>query len=200
MRYADSMTSSPRPVLYMDFDGVLNFFGSRTAHRKLSGGLGHLRRGDVWAAKAADGELKPTEFGGSHSFELNWSGELVRKLRALNTDWLWLTSWKADAPKFLDPRLDVVSDGWLDWEYSAASGWNHALKFNALLVDQDANPRPFVWLDDEATGAFDADAFLTPVPHLVLRPSELVGLTMGDLLEVIDFVNTGVSLRTSVGS
>lgn len=176
-----------RPVLYMDFDGVVNFVGSRTRHTKVAG-LGYLRRNGVWANKTPDETWKATHSYGERYFNLNWSAELVRKLDELNADWLWLTSWKEDAPEFLDPMLGVKSAGALDWDYSKATNFNHALKFVALLADQDANPRPFVWVDDEATVAFDADAFLTPVPHLVVCPDDEVGLTADDLAAITEFV------------
>lgn len=176
-----------RPVLYMDFDGVVNFVGSRTRHRK-EAGLGYLRRNGVWANKTPEDTWKATHGYGQRYFNLNWSAELVRKLDALDADWLWLTSWKADGPEFLDPLLGIESAGWMDWDYSAATGFNHEMKFPALVADQAANPRPFVWVDDEATVAFDASALPVEVPHLVLTPDDAVGVTATDLEAMSEFV------------
>jgi hypothetical protein len=170
------MNAHPKPVLYMDFDGVLNFFGSRSAYTKRSNAPGYLRRNSVY-------DIETNSWYG-----LNWSAELVRKLGELDADWLWLTSWREKAPALLDPALQVASVGSLDWDFSEATGWNHDLKWLALLADQDANPRPFVWVDDEATRAFDETALLVKVPYLLVKPDPNFGMTRADLDNVREFL------------
>jgi hypothetical protein len=157
------MSDMPLPVLYMDFDGVLAFKGSVSQYQ----------------ARADLGDVHENENALSLSAirELHWSGELVERLRALPADWVWLTSWFEVAQRELDPMLQVKSASSLFWTPDI----DQYDKWEALVRDQNRNPRPFVWADDVATEFFDASELLTWVPHLVLTPDEEMGLTRADL-------------------
>ncbi len=181
------------PVLFLDFDGVVNFLGTEAAYRREPGSLGYVRR-----ATLAVGELE---------FRVQWSAELVRELNSVKRSspfqWLWLSTWREHAVVGIDPALGTRSDGFVPWgmpddpsgDASAADrkGKRSTSKYGALLAEVRANPRPFVWVDDTATGAFNEFDFVgdLDVPHLVVAPRAEVGLLRWELEEIVAFLELG---------
>ncbi len=182
--------------MFIDCDGVVNFDGSRSKHNKLNG-LGYLRRASI--VIPSDSNYGPTH----NIYNLNWSAEMLRKLSSMNADWIWLTTWNDHTDK-LNIALDLnASTSTLDWDIShgaittGGGGWStstvtldstHPGKYLALRDFVNANPRPFVWLDDTATVYFNPDDFT--VPSLVLATDPDLGVTKDDLDKVSAFVAT----------
>ena len=152
---------------------MLNFKGSVNAYRKRSGGLGLV-------------QTNPEPLPGEPAQNLHWSAELVGQLRRLDADWLWLTSWFELAPLCLDPLLHVRSVGSLPWREDT----DQYGKWEALVADQALNPRPFVWLEDDATSFFDETQLPVAVSHLVLTPDYQVGVTRAQLEQVKTFLTS----------
>lgn len=203
--HPDSWVPSASTVFYADFDGVFNFFNSRSAYRKRKDAFGYVKRADVYDAAT------------SSWYGLNWSSDLVNKLNALKTNtnftWLWLTTWTDTAVTVVDKTLYTASDGYVPWDpwtdvavtVEVAGGWSSGgvrrkflmndedaidavradRKYAALKADQASNPRPFVWVDDNATVRYNPADFT--VPHLVVTPDAGVGINHDDYAAMVDF-------------
>lgn len=175
-----------RPVLYLDWDGVVNFFGSRNQYLKKAG-FGYLRRGSAMP-RPADRPSGSMSFG---PFPLNWSAELLRKLAALPVDIVFLSTWRHSFSELLKAtQWELENYRILDWT-DGPRGSEHAGKVPALLADQLADPRPFIWADDEAHSFYTEDdrAKLAGIPQLLLAPSEALGLTADDYATMLSFLN-----------
>lgn len=177
---------SKRPVLYLDWDGVVNFFGSRNQYIKKSG-FGYLRRGSAMP-RPADRPSGGLSFG---PFPLNWSAELLRKLAALPVDIVFLSTWRHSFSELISAtQWDLENYRVLDWTDGPKDS-EHAGKVTALIADQLADPRPFIWADDEAHSFYsEADrAKLSGIPQLLLAPSEDLGLTADDYKAILNFLD-----------
>jgi len=191
------------PYLFIDFDGVVNFFSSKTAYRKRGDTFGYTKRIDIY-----DGES---------FYAVNWSSDLVKKLNALKEatgfTWLWHTTWLNKSVELVDPRLETNSDGFVDWDAwgditkeVGGGGWSaprkvftvtddeldeirDSRKYAALKAYVAANPAPFVWVDDSATRKYDPADFVgvLDVPHLVIRPSEDTGIVHWEYEKMVKF-------------
>jgi len=167
--------------VFMDFDGVLNFEGSRNQMRKNPDAGGYLRRA--------------TLFENGVGYGLNWSAEVVRKLMELKETtgymWVWVTSWTGLTYR-LDWFLDVKSDldlvwnpdppvrAWSSYSDSEVGEYRKHAKLQVLeLFMVDKPDAKFVWVDDEATvlwkpGLFKQDS-------LAVTPNPKFGLTLPEL-------------------
>jgi len=171
------------PVLYLDWDGVVNFFGSRNQYNKRSG-FGYVRRGSAQATIMLNGTEQP------YLFSMNWSAELLRKLAALPLEVVFLSTWRHRFPELLRAtQWELDSYRILDWE-DGPEGKVHSGKVAALLLDQINDPRPFIWADDEAHDFLTDDhrALMSSVPHLLLAPDDNIGLTGDDYRSMVSFL------------
>jgi hypothetical protein len=66
-----------------------------------------------------------------------------------DVDFVWLTSWKVNAPYALDELLDIKSVGFLDWQQQI-SAFEHAPRGWSIMDDQELSPSRFIWIDDVA--------------------------------------------------
>jgi hypothetical protein len=172
MSTSTSTNSTVKPALFMDFDGVLNYEGSKSAYRNNPDTLGYLRTDTLWIPEGR--------------YDIKWSGELVRKLNALDASWVWLTSWRDYASNILSDALGLTGTSMLWWDFVPGQV-DHRNKFPALVDSLSYNPRPFVWVDDEATKYFDK-SMVPNVPYLLVAPDPDYGMTKADLADVTDFV------------
>lgn len=81
----------------------------------------------------------------------DWLAQISSK-----TDFVWLTSWRENAPTLLDPVLGTKSLGYLPW---AAKLSDHTQFFKkvALKQDQQLSSSPFVWVDDVANRTYSGE-------------------------------------------
>lgn len=78
-----------------------------------------------------------------------------------------------------DPDFNHDAKGKKDW-----TEW----KARYIIEDQKNNPRPFVWIDDEATKFWDLEILgNVRSPGLIIQPKSRVGLTRAHILEIIEF-------------
>lgn len=106
-----------RPVIFTDFDGVLNAFPDDKIQRR--GGVGHT----VWL-KSDDrrailySEERAFQLTGNRvvnvpvgHFRIHWSRELANAIHALAVDGVaevnWLTTWQPYCDRILDPVLGL---------------------------------------------------------------------------------------------
>lgn len=181
--------SSPTalPVLYLDLDGVVNFTGSRTQYAKHSG-FGHMRRGSVLDPSKPSYDAFTRR---NNLLNLNWSAELLRKLAQLPVELVILSTWRHDFDTFkrVTQWDDLTEYRVLDWA-DGPRGSEHAGKVPALVADQLADPRPFIWVDDEAHPFYsdaDRDA-LSSVPNLLVTTDEKFGITLADYTAMLSFL------------
>lgn len=174
------------PVIYLDFDGVINFFGGRHKHRERSG-LGYTRHA------AASPLPRYNQFGQQHPtgvYPIQWSGQLLHMLSEIDgLDIIWLTTWR-DSTSELERAMGWMKPvGSLDW-VDGPTGREHAGKVPALLHHQMFTPRPFIWADDEAHQFYlpEHRAQTANTPQLLIAPDEKVGLTASHVQQIADFV------------
>ena len=82
---------------------------------------------------------------------------------SLETDFVWLTAWKMNAPRTLDHQMNIKSLGYLPWEIRR-SDYNHYFKRSAIEADQKENPSKFIWLEDMANKNTFSDGQLFKKP------------------------------------
>ncbi|MGW1229825.1 HAD domain-containing protein [Streptomyces sp. NPDC001515] len=164
------------PLLFLDVDGPLIPFGPREGgHRE------HL--GGPWPPGGRD-----------HPLLARIDPALGPRLAALPCEAVWATTWEDDANALVAPRLGLPALPVVHWpapsetdEADARAGLHW--KTRALVAL--AAGRPFVWVDDEITGA---DRRWVAERHagraLLHRVAPAVGLTAGDLRLIDDWLRT----------
>lgn len=179
-----------RPVLYLDVDGVINIIKSAKK------GKPHC-----WPDIRKQMVDSPIE-GDDRRFRITWSPMMIRRLLALDCDIEWLTTWEDDANKTISPLVGLPDDlrvagtmeGYRDQRETGLFVVNsYNWKLDSLGVDQTANPRPFIWADDDAI-TFGAKTLLkenVKVPYkLIIPPSSDGGLTIDHLDEMAEFIKS----------
>lgn len=187
-----------KPVVFTDFDGVLNAFPDD----KL------LRRSDVnkvmtWAkpdspyakmynpekAFHLDGNEKAhTPVG---SWRIHWSSELSDAMYALAVDGIvelwWLSTWQPYCSQILDPMLgwdpmlvDVIT--WYDpvTKWGRETGKWQTIQRRVRIECEENEPAPIVWIDDDE--CFEQRAQLLEelqpkAPVLMVRPDYRIGIS-----------------------
>lgn len=173
-----------RPLLLLDFDGVLNFEATRSAYQHNPAVPGHWRQRYVHVEGVG--------------YRVRWSWEAVRRLglicQVYGVEWWWLSTWRDHGLSQINPNLKTTASAAVDWAQSDGQGFpgfredpNGAAKLAAVERINDEEGRPFIWVDDEATRWFDPDRLRTNVPHLVLKTDSLWGLTSHDLDSIEEF-------------
>ncbi|AVT35557.1 HAD domain-containing protein [Plantactinospora sp. BB1] len=159
----------PRPLIFVDIDGVLIPFRPRPAagaDHRLGSGAGHT----------------PDRSGNPLLDRLD--PEDGHRLLALPGDLVWASTWMAEANEVVAPRLDLPAAPIVDWP-DADEEPPRGVHWKTAPLARWAAGRPFVWLDDETT---DADrrwvAAHHPQPALLHRVDPHLGLTGTDLTAV----------------
>lgn len=163
-----------KPLILLDVDGVLNAV--------CSGKTPDNEFGDFQEARVG-------LFGG---LIITYSPEMGRRLAALDADIHWLTTWKTwanehIAPLFAWAPFPVVPD----IDPMEKRGWWKASGARAVL---EADPRPFVWIDDDLYYSVQDDPSIMDwidalkVPRLLLTPSTERGILPAQMEMVEEFV------------
>jgi hypothetical protein len=166
-------STSDRPILLLDVDGVLN--------------APRVNLPEGW------------ERGTFNGYVLSWDPTVTARLRGLHesgrVEIQWLTTWTTDADRLLaEPmglprglvthaRADSAPTGFLGPLGGRASWW----KLAAARAVAEAEPdRRIVWVDDDlAEQAADTGEWLAAHPHvLVVAPDLFLGLTHAQLDEI----------------
>ncbi len=156
--------SNQRPVILLDVDGVLN-------------ALSHHPRGwDDWRQVNA------------RHISIRYSPQMLARLQALDADIVWHTTWRDAANEELapvigwDPLPVVPCDGWLWME----PGWWKAPSARAFI---EADPRPFVWIDDDLGSADPGEiTWVQDYDYLLVQPTWEEGLQPASLTVIEDWV------------
>jgi hypothetical protein len=122
-----------RTRLYLDVDGVIN---ARYADRAWDG---IIHKGNATAE--------------GYSYRILWSPTMLTALSELDLEIVWATTWRNDAPASLARILNFGKDFRVlhpDLDPSARSTFpSIEWKLRSIVADQERDPSPFVWLDDE---------------------------------------------------
>lgn len=158
-----------KPILFCDFDGVINQFPYRWAketdgsHNREIVHAGQVNYG--FFDKDFDNKkfFTADEFAmlATHkgTFAISYSGEMIERLRKLIVDdlvhFVWLTTWRNEAVSLLNPMFGFPRNvNYLEWD-NKMSDHNHVFKGFAIMDYFDAHPeqseRKMVWLDDVVT-------------------------------------------------
>jgi hypothetical protein len=198
-----------RPVIYTDFDGVLNAFPDSKIQRR--GGVGHT------------GWLKPDDpraslYSSDHAFpltgnlvvevppgryRLRWSRELADGFHKLAVagmvELAWLTTWQPYCVNTLDPALgwnpDIVyTVRWYDpvTNQGRFSGKLDTIFSRLRFETYQEDPSPIIWLDDEECYPARAkyiETWKPAAPLLMIRPDERIGISRRQWLIIQDFVH-----------
>ena len=190
-----------RPIrIYADVDGVLSPF-FRTLKDETNHKPVQLIMVNEW--KAGRIITSPMHFQW-HEFAarkyVEWSKHSL-------IDFVWLTSWRDNAPQSLDPLLGVESLGSLPWS-NKMSDYNQSFKKHAIEEDQADNPSRFIWLDDMANkirygqplfadwdnevedenGELTQDELIPASQYLSITTDMYDGLTVDDAARVDAFI------------
>ncbi|MEO2465210.1 hypothetical protein ABG943_01075 [Bifidobacterium catenulatum] len=156
-----------KPVVFTDFDGVLNAFPDDKLLRR--GGVNKVM---TWAkpdspyakmynpekAFHLDGNEKAhTPVG---SWRIHWSSELSDAMYALAVDGIvelwWLSTWQPYCSQILDPMLgwdpmlvDVIT--WYDpvTKWGRETGKWQTIQRRVRIECEENEPAPIVWIDDD---------------------------------------------------
>lgn len=120
-------------------------------------------------------------------FHLVLSRRMARRIRELGVEVVWLTTWEHDANAVVADTLGWEPNDVLVREGSDAGWW----KLAAIRERIEAEPRPFVWIDDELERRKrEVESWLRglEVPALAISPRPEVGLTTAELERIEEFV------------
>ncbi len=169
------MRPDPPPYVFVDIDGVLNAFTTSA---------------DMYESRTLE---VPSDDGRLWRYPIQVRSRVLDWLRTSITrfDVQWATTWQDAAndvfgPAFELPPLPVAAR--TDAGFGIAP--SHGLwKLIGVAETVGRDPRPFVWIDDEAIPD-DADDLLAHlgVAHLCVRPDPMHGISDADLLEIGAFL------------
>lgn len=171
-----------RPRLYLDVDGTVSAGFAENA-------WGEQREFRIGA-----------EFAGSFGWsKITFAPALVVALDAIVSEFgveiVWLTthSENRDVIRKIVPKLGGLRGGrvlpYVSYEE------NFHWKRDALLVDLDRVPAPFIWADDSDVPGYRRDVLKATqgLPSLLLAPESNLGLTVRHLNQMRDFLTSLIS-------
>lgn len=198
-----------RPVIFTDFDGVLNAFPDDKIQRR--GGVGHtgwLKPDDPRAILYS--EERAFQLTGNRvvnvpvgHFRIHWSCELANAIHALAVDGVaevnWLTTWQPYCDRILDPVLgwDYTLEHTIQW-YDPVTGEGRLTgKFEQIcsrlrFERRQNDPSPLIWLDDEechAVARARLEELRPAAPVLMVRPDERIGVSRRQWSLIQDFIS-----------
>lgn len=181
-----------KPVIYLDVDGVLNAIPFK---------INKLRKAG-WSDWQKSNVPSPIK-GDDRVFPFWTSKEMGAALLSLNCDIEWLTTWGEEADTHiadlvgLPKGLPVTStiDTYRDTRPSSGlfvvNSFNW--KLEGILTDQEKNPRPFIWIDDDAID-FAAETYLKEncgdTPWHLVKTAAHMGLSKFDVDGIRKFLKT----------
>jgi Swiss Army Knife RNA repair-like protein len=160
-----SPSSSQKPLLFVDVDGVISLFGFEPQLDRLPGPL-HWIDGVQHCIPAA-------------------SGPRLARLAEVY-DLVWATGWEEKANEYLPHllRLPFRELPVLTFEGRAVFGTAH---WKLAAIERYAGDRPAAWIDDSLDDECRAWARDRPAPTLLVETDPAVGITDGQVDRLISW-------------
>jgi len=177
--------------VYCDVDGVAALFYSEAEFDELF--RLHL---DMETLGNSYARLNDCVFFGlgSRSVDISWNSHSTEKLSELSqqedVDFIWLTTWRHEAPNKLDKLFNIHSVGYLEWNDHKGSDVG---KLDALLKAESINSsQKFVWIDDTATTEQAENKLVSlGLKHVTYTPHSAEGITPTDIQQIQQFFKEG---------
>jgi hypothetical protein len=158
-----------KTLFYVDIDSTLN---ARNAYRE-------------WGLETFKTSKATTE---GRTYEISWSQDMIDTLFALDFELVWATTWEEDAGKAIAPLIGHGHNArWLSHYENEPRFPSIHWKMDKLLVDQEANPSPFVWLDDELRPEHIKKA--EELGGLAIRINGAIGISRKNIADIVDYIN-----------
>ncbi len=186
------------PVLYLDIDGVVNIIKPRKQ------GTPHVWP-DVKRLRVRNPYYRDNYGIGSGMLNLHLSKMMARNLMALDCDIEWLTTWGHYSHEFVGEWLEMPEDTKVTASPSDIAGYTASglwivpnspapnWKVEAIRRDQEENPRPFIFADDELADE-EARTWLdgeVSEEHIYVIPNRTDGgITFDHITAMEDFLSS----------
>jgi hypothetical protein len=195
----------PLPYLFLDVDGVLHGTRMKYGYEQETVVTERLARDLVHPSMRPDRydnlpphvrarRRPPTHV--TFRTHVRTSPVLRDDLAALPVQTLMLTTWlehsSVDAFLAQTPGPQLPERRNLPFPGRDTDGaLPYAWKFDMLRARLEADPRPFIWVDDEAATEFreDVERFFSDVPHLLIAPNYDIGLTPNHIAQMREFLS-----------
>lgn len=162
-----------KPVLFLDFDGVLNAIPFKSDSLSNNYTLEKVH--------VADRNL-------SRTVKLYIDYDIVDMIRKMNC--VWCTSWKEMTQTKLNPLLNV-DFGYVDWRYRGPSDYGYYGKVNGIeKVCKETNCDYAVLDDDFYATKGDAIEDIIGRKGLVIAPQPETGVTRDEMAIIRRFMET----------
>lgn len=167
--------------MFLDVDGVLNAFD----YDPLLAGYTDFVTHEVTVGQQS---------GFRMIFDLRLSRGMGKALADLPAEITWLTTWQKDADRIVAPLVGLPQGLRVLYPPADTSDSDPVWKFTVLRRTVDADPRPFVWLDDGvntfATGSVSVREWADElsVPNLLIAPDPRSGLVPGQIEAISEFL------------
>lgn len=177
-----------RVRIYEDIDGCLNAsYNARVWRQDDDVDQAGYQRAWVHPEFNGDGERVGP---GGVKFQMEWNDRLIDALNSLDVEFVWTTTWRADALKvgqvmklihepqrILHPLNGKTEFPSINWKY------------DAIMEEQEKSPSPFIAVDDEWGQIHpDVGASLEALGGLVISPNFNFGITPKDIEKMRAYV------------
>lgn len=126
-----------------------------------------------------------------------WKSQNMEALSQLShrddVDFVWLTTWRHEAPNNLDKLFNIKSAGYLNWVVNLEDNLPEMGKSKSLLETETVAPsQKFVWIDDAAISN-QAEQLLTDagLVYETVKPHNVDGILVEDILMINKFFKEG---------
>lgn len=169
---------------------------------------------DRYAEYSEDRAVELSEAHGRERFKkitINLMADMLSDFRSIVQDYdlqvIYLTFWKSEALRLLEPELQLGATAYLDWWTGSDRG--HRLKIDSLmrLYEETDIRTPFAVFDDESTVGLKTDIDLWPtrrmnndrlaqhrelnqIPKLIFTQDPRWGIQRAELLELRKFAES----------
>jgi len=174
------MKDNKQVRMYVDVDGCIN-----ASHSKLE-----------WDDAPSRGSASPEGEGG-FQYNITWSQAMIDDLSLLDVEIVWLTTWCEAAPVEIGGLtgfgrnarvLRPLGGGNISFP---SIGW----KVLSLIDDQQNDPSPYIWIDDELSDQMSVivDEVGLKYAGLYIRPIYIMGISKHQVGEMDKFIQSSSS-------
>lgn len=188
-------TRPSRPLVLIDFDGVINQFPDEKVRRRQNSTRWlkpndpriRLYAPDNWFIPDHKESITIQYHG---RLRLLWSGELVERLKALDAQIIWLSTWQ---PYTVALNLRLGTEWETAYWYDPVTQENRHTGKRRTVIDHLADGRPIIWIDDEET-TYNAGLALIgnepQAPVLAIGSDTHIGISRSQMSTIERFVST----------